>query len=177
MIHENGMYSSFWHGPATTNERIDVLWTLLQNIKAFFDMFSKISELTIYEIPYSGWGQSTYVLLIFSRLCMLECPGWDHQVAQDNIDFLSVTDGLMQKMEMSIQLGATHWTAGKPDPVCTRIMEKIRFIKNWWLTYRPGANVDGMQPISPGIDFSNAGAVLGDDFWEELMRDCEPLQF
>ncbi|KAJ5180594.1 zn 2cys6 transcription factor [Penicillium capsulatum] len=177
MIHENGLYNAFWEAPSSTNERIDVLWTLLQSIKSFFEIFWNLSDLAIHEIPYSSWGLSTYVILIFSRLSMLECPGWDHEVAKDNIEFVAVLDALIAKTMSASDYGAARWLSGAQDEVCRRILEKLRFIKSWWQASRPGANLAELKPISPYLDPAASGTFLGDDFWEDLMRDCEPLQF
>ncbi|KAJ5291799.1 hypothetical protein N7478_001050 [Penicillium angulare] len=175
-IHENGINDSFWNPPSTTNERIDVMWNLLQSIKCFFESFLDLSPETVFQIPYSGWGQSTYVILIFSRLSQLECPGWDPQMVRDTYDFSGMIEALIQFLEKCMNYAALHWLSGQQDPVITRALSKVKFIQTWWQNTRPGLSPSQMQPFSPSLSFSK-GSVLGDDFWDELMRNCEPLEF
>ncbi|KAJ5097014.1 hypothetical protein N7456_007735 [Penicillium angulare] len=175
-IHENGINDSFWNPPSTTNERIDVLWTLLQGIKGFFETFLDLSPEKLFQLPYSGWGQSTYVILIFSRLSNLECPGWDPQMVHNTYDFAGLIEALIQLLGKSINYAGLHWLSGQRDPVIARALSKVKFVQTWWQNTRPGLSPSQIQPFSPDLGFSR-GSVIGDDFWDELMRDCEPLQF
>ncbi|KAJ5577993.1 uncharacterized protein N7459_006957 [Penicillium hispanicum] len=180
LIHENGLYSSLWNPPATVNERIDVLWTLLQSIKAFFHVFIDVPDpMMLFQVPYSSWGQAIYVMLTFSRLASLECPGWDPQVARDTYDFATPIDAIIKQLEMRQEFASAHWLGEQPDLVISRIKDKVQFIKTWWQSYQARSNADqsrSQEIPPPTMDFG-PGAVLGDDFWDELMKDCEPLQF
>lgn len=87
-----------------------------------------------------------------------------------------LVERLLNFLEEANYYAGVNWLAGEPDPIIMRAMGKVKFIQKWWHNTQPGLSPSQLQPFSPKFDFPN-GSVLGDDFWDELMRDCEPLQF
>ncbi|KAJ6013419.1 hypothetical protein N7540_008010 [Penicillium herquei] len=165
LIHENGLNHSFWNLPSLTNERIDVLWNLLQNIKAFFETFFQLSPEEMYRDV-----QNTILWMgpINAR--------WDPQMARDTYDFGAYIEKIIQFLKDTNDYAASGWLSGHDDPIVSRSLEKIKFIQKWWQNTGPGRSPAGLQGLSPNFDLFK-DSVLGDDFWDELMRDCEPLQF
>ncbi|KAJ5717361.1 hypothetical protein N7488_003007 [Penicillium malachiteum] len=176
LIHDNGLKNSFWNLPSSTNQRIDVLWNLLQNIKAFFETLFQFPPEEMFRIPYSGWGQSTHVILIFARLSNLQFEGWDPQMARDTYDFAAFIEKLIQLLKNTNEYAASGWLSGQDDFVICRSLEKSNIIQKWWQNTRPGLSPSVLHALSPNFDIFKDSS-LGDDFWDELMRDCEPLQF
>ncbi|KAJ5091777.1 hypothetical protein NUU61_006647 [Penicillium alfredii] len=177
LLHESGLYHSFWQTPSSTTERINVLWRCLRSVKAFWDTFLSIPDHMVFTLPYSGWGPSTYIILIFSRLFTLECPGWDPQVAREALDFPTVVDAILAKMESATRYAKSRWLIENYDELCERVTERVKFIKLSVLQSQRSAKPDSDNPDEQLYNNFAPPTVLADDFWEGLMKDCEPLQF
>lgn len=184
LLYEVGLYDEPWQ-IAATQKRLDVLWACSEAIISFFDVFLALPEESFFSFPYAIWGQMQNALLITSRLSILNVQGWAHGLVNENLQLLAILSRITEKLEKANTLAKAGWLAGNSDGLIGNVLDKIARIRRWFEDYVaseravPGPIMNEGAERVVGGDQGNVQetAWIDDIFWEELMAECQPLQF
>ena len=112
-------------GPQYTNlptTQVDLLFRCLEACKAFFVDFHSFPSSKLLVLPFTVWCQYGQAMMTLSRLIFYdgESIGWDRGYVRSTIDFDSIGDATMKKLDEAQAL-IFHGLAEPPE-----IMERLR---------------------------------------------------
>jgi hypothetical protein len=183
-LYEVGLYDEPWQ-IAATQKRLDMLWACSEAIISFFDVFLALAEESFFSFPYAIWGQMQDALLITSRLSILNVQGWAHGLVNENLQLPAILSRITEKLEKANALAKADWLTGESDGLIGNVLEKIDRIRRWFEEYvaseravpGPITNQGGERAAGRDQGDVQAAAWIDDIFWEELIAECQPLQF
>lgn len=90
-----------------TRTHLEGLYSCVETIRAFVDVYFSIPSSVYLTIPFSTFGQFAHTFIVLIKLASLEIEGWDLKDLQDKLDFISVIE------ETAARFDAT--TKSSPD--------------------------------------------------------------
>ncbi|PTU21624.1 hypothetical protein P175DRAFT_0193252 [Aspergillus ochraceoroseus IBT 24754] len=83
--------------------RLNILYSCLTTLKAFFEMFNSIPSGIYLKLPYPIYASYTNALDILSRILLFPGETWDHEYARSVIDFPAATGIITGKVKTAVQ--------------------------------------------------------------------------
>jgi hypothetical protein len=161
-VHEIGLSQSpdAFHGQ---QGRIDCLWTCLQAVKAWMNIFLGLSP-----ADYVGFSPLTYCNIAHCftgmyRLSVFEHPEWDCGLVRDHFDIVSFAN-IVEQNFLQVKMAAGLDSGGSEDvDTFTTMALKIGQVRVAWdLTKVAATTTDGTTGSDALFDFS---LEISDEDW------------
>ncbi|ORY62154.1 uncharacterized protein BCR38DRAFT_394838 [Pseudomassariella vexata] len=137
-------------------QRSEALWNCLQSSQSFFESHF-LAPMTIHPVrPFTWTACVAFGIVTFSRLLHIEnSPDWDVELARKTADFASVVERLSDQFdELERLVVADPESSPGMIGVNSFFAQKIRWIKNWYLSRIPK---DADLPLVPPGSFPELG--------------------
>lgn len=143
--------------PIMTNdpgsEHLDCLYTCIDNIKAWFDVFFSIPPISYIGFPFSIFSQLMRCLVILYRLSTLDDPAWDKRGARKTADPLPILDQVISKIEQVTTAAGLDNTGSVEGDVFVRSARMLRNMRpRWEEKLGPEPDMTSALPISQNIN-------------------------
>ncbi|THC94930.1 hypothetical protein EYZ11_005569 [Aspergillus tanneri] len=89
--------------------RLDHLYTCLSAVKEFTDILLSCSPASLFNLSMSMIMQISHCFIVLFRLSVFEYPGWDRAAVRRDVDLISLTTQLSEKMgQIASTVGITN---------------------------------------------------------------------
>ncbi|KAF8246624.1 hypothetical protein K440DRAFT_661906 [Wilcoxina mikolae CBS 423.85] len=187
-LYEIGIHDPYHtHASQTENlplRRLEILYDCLVSIKNYFEVFFTLPYTRYFGFTFVEWTQMSYVLVIISKLSLLQDPGWDLAHVRHMVDVSTVLGRSITRFQDLKSLKGGNGSG------FTRFLGLMQRMKAWYESNK--INLRGMQDISPLQDVNiqpevnesmgmgvggNGGGDMGfnvrnlpdEDFWQAIM--------
>jgi hypothetical protein len=112
--------------------RLQTLYSCLNAVKEFIDIYFTIPVELYFHLAVGAWGQITHVLIVLSRLCLLDFPNWDLNHVKEVLDFSEVLGIVGQRWAATGELlDESQRQAALVNGVFTRCSRMLRRVQHW----------------------------------------------
>ncbi|KAF8542651.1 hypothetical protein BDD12DRAFT_978913 [Trichophaea hybrida] len=144
-LYEIGIHDPYHtHAVQTENlplRRLEILYDCLVSIKNYFEVFFTLPYTRYFGFTFVEWTQMTYVLIIISKLSLLQDPGWDLAHVRHMVDVSTVLGRSITRLQDLKSL------KGGNGGGFTRLLGLIQRMKAWYESNK--INLRGMHDTSP----------------------------
>lgn len=111
-------------------QTLEHLYTCLQSIKSWFDVFFKCPPLEYAGFSTIVFVQVGYCILALYRLLALNDPAWDTRFVRNTIDFSLIVDCFVNHMQQARAASGLEIDC-EGDPF-TKTVKIFTTLKSWW---------------------------------------------
>ena len=180
-LYEVSLYDAPWEG-TTTRKRLDGLWSCVDSLKSYFDIFCSCCVESYVFLPYALWGQLSHALLTLSRVCLVDIEGWDRSLIEEAMHFSAVISRVMERLQSCQRFAKVNWLGETDDSVLGRVVTKFGWVRAWYEdhvgegeAYSGSKQTSICQDTASG-DFGDLNTMFMENkFWEEIMAEYEAL--
>ncbi|RAL02599.1 transcription factor domain-containing protein [Aspergillus ibericus CBS 121593] len=154
-----------------STRRLDHLYTCIQLVKQFFDLFFTICPAEYTSLALPNLTQLSHCLVTLFRLSTLDYPGWDKAAVKDTVDILAVAEEIATRMGQVADAVGIRSERGCIDPYSKlgMMMQKLR---SEWEVRLPDA-VDGtIEPVLSSMELGDLENFLS---WSDLLWSTEGI--
>ncbi|PYI02701.1 hypothetical protein BO78DRAFT_432656 [Aspergillus sclerotiicarbonarius CBS 121057] len=153
-----------------STQRVDHLYTCLQLVKQFFDLFFTITPAEYTSLALPSLTQLSHCLVTLFRLSTLDYPGWDKAAVKGAVDILDVAEQIATRMgQVADAVGMRSEEAhGDPFSKLGMMIQKLR--SEWEARLREAVDWGTGEAFLSGMELGDLGNFLS---WSDLMWSTE----
>lgn len=178
-LYEVSLYDAPWEG-TTTRKRLDGLWSCVDSLRSYFEVFCSCSVESYVFLPYALWGQLSHALLTLSRVCLVDIDGWDRSLIEEDMHFPVAISRIMERLQSCQRYAKANWLGDVDDLILGRVLRKFEWAKSWYEGH-VGEDTSGEKQTISNQDmvsdnFGDLNTMFMDSrFWEEIIAEYEAL--
>lgn len=181
-LYEVSLYDAPWQG-TLPHQRLDGLWSCVEAMHSFFEIFCAMSNESYITIPYALWGQLSHALLTSSRVSLVGIAGWDKSLLDSDKKFLPNLDTVIRRLDASQKYAKLAWLGEADDAILERIISKFGWMRRWFEEHTGEKGVRGVEMaascdadfVQDGIQEIQESVFMDSRFWEEIMAEYHIL--
>lgn len=112
-------------------QRLESLYTCLNAIRSWFDIFFSIPAAEYIAFPLTIWSQFTRALLTAYLLTSLEDPGWNKDQVRNTVDLIQVAEQLSFNAGQAAALSSMN-TSDTDEDFYTMLAKKLKMLAEGW---------------------------------------------
>ncbi len=179
-LYEVSLYDAPWEG-TSVHQRLDGLWSCVEAMHSFFQIFCAMPDESYITIPYAVWGQLSHALLTSSRVCLVDIAGWDKSLMDSDKKFLPALDAVIKRLDTSQKFAKVNWLGEQDDAILERIISKFGWMRKWFEEHAGQKSTEAAASAVPDIGIQNGlqeiqeSIIMDSQFWEDIMAEYQIL--
>ena len=131
-IHELVLCKSLHSSNGPHFQQLNSLWTCLEAVKDWFEVFLSVSPILYIGFPMSVYAQLAHCLVTLSRLSTFEHPEWNLGLARQTCDMSIIADQVVKIFAQVKSIAGLDIGSFESNDMFTGVSRRIQTIKNWW---------------------------------------------